>query len=349
MNRLWKAFQIGCTYIGTIVGAGFATGQEILTFFTKFGRFGTVAIAIAALLFIWIGTKTMLLAHERQSVSYEDLNRHLFGDRIGSLFSLLMLVVLFCTTSVMLAGAGSLFYEQFGFPYQAGLLITAALVLVVLTRGMQAILAVNAIVVPLMAVFSVTLVWFNAASPTSVNWISLGTDESLLRTLASPLLYVAFNLTLAQAVLVPVGAQIEDRRAIVWGGWFGGLGVGAMLLAGHFVLAANMPGIAEYEIPMGGLVGPLGRVIGLIFLFVIFFEIFTTLIADVYGLSLQLGQHVRLKGIPLLIVILLCCYAMSQIGFSTLLSFLYPIFGMLGLGWLVLMMVKAEQHHESGK
>jgi len=35
-----STFKIAATYIGTIVGAGFATGQETLQFFAPFGITG---------------------------------------------------------------------------------------------------------------------------------------------------------------------------------------------------------------------------------------------------------------------------------------------------------------------
>jgi uncharacterized membrane protein YkvI len=32
-----STLKVAATYIGTVVGAGFATGQELLQFFSKFG------------------------------------------------------------------------------------------------------------------------------------------------------------------------------------------------------------------------------------------------------------------------------------------------------------------------
>lgn len=42
-----KSFQIGAAFIGVIVGAGFASGQEVLQFFTSFGVMGIVGAFIA--------------------------------------------------------------------------------------------------------------------------------------------------------------------------------------------------------------------------------------------------------------------------------------------------------------
>lgn len=338
MRRINHIFQIAFTYIGTIVGAGFATGQEILQFFTRFGWMATLTVAASTFLFIWLGIKLMLLANEVGAESYEDLNKVLFGQKIGEWISLFTLIILFGTTTIMLAGAGSLFHEHLHFSYQSGLAITIVLTYLLLSKGMRAILAVNSVVVPVMLVFTAAVVWSSSQLPNAANWVRLTSDEPLHRIWFSPVLYAAFNLAMAQAVLVPIGSAIKDRAVLYWGGMLGGLGIGVMLLACHFSLSAQMPGITQFEIPMGHLIQPLGRTVQLMYLFVIFGEIFTTFLGDVYGLALQLHSRTGLGHRPLILIILTACYAVSQIGFSTLLSVLYPIFGAVSLSWFVLMM-----------
>ena len=48
-----STLKIAGTYIGTVVGAGFATGQEVLQFFTRFGIRGLTGIIITTVLFIF--------------------------------------------------------------------------------------------------------------------------------------------------------------------------------------------------------------------------------------------------------------------------------------------------------
>ena len=73
--------RVAFTYIGTVVGAGFASGQEILQFFTRYGWLASLTIALSTMLFIWIGIKLMLMAHDLKAESYEDLNQVLFGRK----------------------------------------------------------------------------------------------------------------------------------------------------------------------------------------------------------------------------------------------------------------------------
>lgn len=336
-KRTGKVLQIASTYMGTIVGAGFATGQEILQFFTRFGYLGTFTIAVATILFIWLGTKMMIIASEIRARSYEDLNKALFGEKYGRLISHFMLVILLGVTAVMLAGAGTIFYEHWNISYQAGLLITMTGSYLLLRKGMRSILAVNAVVVPIMLLFTVFVMIDTFQTPGSGKFMTLVSDYSPWAAWAAPFLYTAFNLSLAQAVLVPLGAEIADKKTIVMGSWIGGVGIGFMLLAGHIALSVHMPGIQQFAIPMGGIARHLGHYVQLVYMFLIFAEIFTTLIANIYGLTLQLRDRLNWSRELLTFAALVICYVASQIGFGPLLSTLYPLFGMISLGWLILM------------
>lgn len=337
MQKIGKIIQVAFTYIGTVVGAGFASGQEILQFFTRYGWLATLTIGFSSILFVWLGVKVMLLSQETDSKSYEDLNRHVFGDRFGSAFSLFLLFVLLGTATVMMAGAGSLLLEQFHMNYQTGLLITLVLGFLVISRGMQGILAVNSVVVPVMIFFSITIFATSQSMPTSANWLDRTSDFSLFRIWMSPFLYSAYNLATAQAVLVPLGSSVQDRSVIRIGGIVGGIGIGLMLLAAHISLSAHMPGIMQFEIPTGFIIAGLGRFFQLLFILVIFGEIFTTFVGDVYGLTLQIKERTGIGEKTVIFGILAISYLLSQFGFRSLLSSLYPLFGLISLIWLVML------------
>lgn len=338
MRKWLTIMQVCFTYVGTVVGAGFATGQEILQFFTKYGWMATATIGLSSLLFIWIGTKLMSLAQEIQAQSYEDLNRLLFGERAGVWVSRFTFVIMFGVTTVMLAGGGSVFAEQLHLSYQTGLLITLFLAYIVLSKGISAIVAVNSFVVPLMVLFSCAAVIFTWDTPGSNNWLVRTTDDSAFRVWAAPLLYSAFNLSMAQAVLVPLGSMIKDKSILRLGGLLGGLVIGLMLLAGHFALSAQMPGISQFEIPMAHIFYKAAPFLQIMFLLVIYGEIFTTYIANAFGLCLQVEQRLSVPRQLIIITVLTLSYLVSQIGFKTLLTTLYPLFGLISLVWLALVM-----------
>lgn len=341
-NRIGK---IAFTYIGTMVGAGFATGQEILQFFTRYGTTAIIAILISSWLFIWLGTKMMTLAYDMGATHYAEVNELLFGRKMGAGFSVFMGVVLFGTTGVMLAGAGTIFHEHFGLPFQLGILLTAAASYVVIRSGIEGIMTVNAWIVPLMLLFGSLVSAAGIATAEKDIWPpSAFGDQASWRMWLSPLLYTSFNLTLAQSVLVPAGTAVRDRSVLRWAGFVGGAGIGLLLIGCHLALSGHMPDVMRMEIPTAYLIRSLGKPVQLFFLLVIYCEIFTTLIADAYGVVSQLSSRFRGRESVMLFAVLAAGCCLGQLGFSTLVKHLYPLFGAVSVSWLILIMLRRRAY-----
>lgn len=334
----WKmTFKIGFTYIGTVVGAGFASGQEILQFFTTKGPFGFVAIVLAATGFVWLGIRMMLIGARLSAYSYEEFNEYLFGKRIGRVMNGFVTIVLFGVTTAMISGTGALAKEQVGVSFHVGVLITLCLAYVVMLRGLDGILAVNSLVVPMMILFctllgvSGLLDWtgspryFFQEAVSSGSWV------------IAAITYVSFNLAMAQAVLVPMGAEIMDERLIRRGGLLGGLGLGAMLLATNLALTIEDMSILQLEIPLAPIIAKLGAFVKVFFLAVMWAEIFTTLIGNVYGLAANLGTLFSLERKKILLLLFTTSYVFSLFGFSNLVGFAYPLFGYCGIATMILL------------
>jgi uncharacterized membrane protein YkvI len=338
--------QIAATYIGTVVGAGFATGQEILQFFTIYRSWGLIGIMVSTILFIYIGTKMMILSHRIGAYSYQDLNKYLFGKILGTGVNVLTFVILLGVTSVMLSGTGSIFEEQLNFSYQLGILITLILCYFVMSKGLKGIFWVNSIVVPMMLFFTLIIAIKVGLLDHS------GVTDSLfqknvwaeqwqgLKWLLSAFLYVAFNLAMAQAVLVPMGREIKDENLLRWGGLWGGIGLSFMLLISHFAIKGIMPNALHYDIPMAVVIKDIGWLVHFLFLMVIYGEIFTTLIGNVFGISRQIHSTYNIPERWTIVAILFVSFMISQVGFSSLVSYLYPLFGYMGLLLLICLVFK---------
>lgn len=341
MSRWSRIFLVAATYIGTIVGAGFATGKEIVVFFSIHGAMGTVGILISGCLFIVIGTKIMLISSRIQAYSYQELNTYLFGENIGKVINVLVFVVVICVTAVMLSGAGSLFYEQLNLPKQLGIVLTLLFCYMVVLKGLKGIFALNSYLVPILIIFSVFIavmllkqypyVFINKMMPTKLLTNSQG--------FISPFTYTAFNLMAAQVVLVPLGTEVRDERILKWGGFWGGLGLCLLLLLSHFSLSI-FPDVFIHQIPMAEITKQFGTLFHVLFLFIIYGEIFNTVVGNVFGVTRQLKSMFKLHDHHAMIFIIGIIFFMSQVGYGKLLSVLYPLFGYIGLLFLALLLVK---------
>lgn len=106
----------------------------------------------------------------------------------------------------------------------------------------------------------------------------------------------------------------------------------------HTIIRASygsQPEILQYDIPMAEILRDFGRFFHVLFLLVIYGEIFTTLIGNVFGISRQIQSLYNLPKSWLVLGILLASFLISQAGFTSLLTYLYPLFGYMGLILLI--------------
>ncbi|OMF62543.1 hypothetical protein BK139_04005 [Paenibacillus sp. FSL R5-0490] len=350
MKTNWgAAFQIAAVYVGTVVGAGFATGREIVEFFSRFGFIGLIGILMSGYIFIFLGSKLMRISAQIKAASYQELNEYLFGRFFGSAINILMLFMLLGVCAVMLSGAGAVFEEQIGISKTAGLLVTIGLTISTMIVGIRGLFAVNTFVVPMMIAFSFILLFISMKLPNFAEQVLfIPYAEDGWKAVVAPFSYTALNLTLAQAVLVPVASEINDDRTIKWGGYLGGAALTLILLSSHLTLMM-LPNLEAYDIPMAAIVKTLASSFYWIFVFVIYGEIFTSVIGNVFGIERQVKKHFSVPSILIVGFIFVVCYFISLINYGTLLSYLYPIFGYVSLTFIILLWMKPFDDGSKGK
>ncbi|WP_285766417.1 hypothetical protein [Peribacillus sp. SI8-4] len=336
LSRWTGVFQIAAVYVGTVVGAGFATGKEIVEFFTRYGFYGFIGILIAGYIFIFSGTKIMLISSRINASSYEEFNQFLFGKKIAGIINTFFLIMLLGVTAVMISGAGAVFEEQLGIPKSIGSWSTIILASLVLMMGMRGVFTVNSFVVPIMICFSIILFCSTLGNGEFVRNLTKIPDEVItLKTILSPFAYTAFNLALAQAVLVPVAYEVRDEKVIKHGAILGGVFLTVILLTGHFSLM-TLPHVNRFEIPSAVIMRTAASQLYWMFILVIYGEIFTSVIGNIYGLQRQISRYIKLPSILIIALIFFIALGIGELGYGRLLGYIYPVFGYISLLFLML-------------
>ena len=342
LNKQWMSvFQVAAVYVGTVIGAGFATGKEIYEFFTQYGLYGLLGIIIAGYIFIWLGRKMMMIALKHDLKNYMEFNAWLFGHRLAIFINAVFMIMLIGVTGVMMAGAGGLFEEQLGFSKMGGMVFTAFLAVVVMSWGIHGLLSINTFVVPAMVMFNVILMVISLFTLKGAGHLLNVPDLVSVKAFLSPFSYTAFNLALTQAVLVPLATEIGDEKLIKRGANLGGILLALVLLSCHISLS-SVSGIAEINIPTAYVMKMVAPFLYGLYLFIIFGEIFTSLIGNAFGLERQLKKVTGLPSWSLYVFVLSFCLLIGQFDYGPLISYLYPLFGYISLSFLVLLMLKKE-------
>lgn len=333
-NHVLRSLHVGAVYVGTVVGAGFASGQEVLRFFTAFGGAGLWGLAVAALMFVWFGWTIMEVGHEVGARSHESVVRTLLGPALGGVMDWGITLFLFAIVVLMAAGAGAVFSEQYGLSAWVGSLAMAAATVSTVMLGFTGVVHSIAFVAPIliMAVLGLGLTAaltrplpldlfaaLHVAGPAAPSW-----------PLAS-VLYVSFNLILAIAVLAPLGLEVAQSDVRRHGAVLGGVGLALAAGAIHFAILATLPQSSRVDVPMLAVARSVSPVVGLLYSGVLLAEVYTTAVGSLYGFTARLCERCGWRLQAVAVGTGAAAFGLSEFGFTRMVLTVLPAAGYAGL------------------
>ena len=157
-----KIFQIAVVFIGTIVGAGLASGQEIKEFFTSYGVSSFIGIIACGIFYIIMGSIVSKISIKYKLNSYGDVIKVVSPNLLGKITGVITTLYLISSASIILAGSGALINQFFNIPKIIGSLIMVALAIFFLLRDTDGLIEVNSFIVPtlVITITTITVLYF---------------------------------------------------------------------------------------------------------------------------------------------------------------------------------------------
>ena len=122
MIKVLNCFKASFVIIGTIIGAGFASGQEIFSFFNVYGKNGLLGIAVSNLLMGIIIYKTYKIVFSKNINNYNEFIEKIIPKKIRKYKILeqtilnIINIFLLITFYIMAAGFASYLFQEFKIP-----------------------------------------------------------------------------------------------------------------------------------------------------------------------------------------------------------------------------------------
>lgn len=335
-SKLINIFQVATVFIGTIVGAGLASGKEITEFFTKYGFKSFLGIIICGLFYIIMCSIISRISIDYKLNSYSDVISVISPNLLGKFTGAITTLFLISSASIILAGSGALIHQFFGIPKIIGSLIMIGIAVFFLLRGTNGLIEVNSFIVPGL-IFTMTLITilyfvFCKNDVSFSNVISFPPQKNGL--IISTILYAGYNTLSASGVIVPLSNEKNDKKTMIIGIIAGAIGLTLLCSMINLLLTINQPYIYKYEIPLLFVADRFGNIIKAILLMIIWLEMFSTEVSDIYSISKTLSQTFNISFNKAIFPVILTALIISQFGFGNLISKLYPLFGLLSLAFI---------------
>ena len=332
---LKTTLKIAFTFAGTLIGAGFASGQELLQFFITYGSFGFCGIFFAGLLFSFMSWRLLSISYQFQLHTYTDFIYFLFPPKIAFFFEHTITCFLFTVLVIMFAASGDIANDLFFVSPNYGYLILSIFIILSALKGFHSITKINSYVTPFLAsviiLISLNSLFYHHFSFDMIKNAALYSTQPAPSWLLACVLYVSYNLILSTAILVPLGSSIHNKNALKYGSFIGGITLMCLSFLIVSTLISHSPEILSLPIPMLNISCTQNQLHAFLYTFIFIIAMFTTSLSCLYGCANKLKSILPVSYPLSLLLIVLFSLCFTQIGFSQLIATVFPCFGYIGL------------------
>ncbi|WP_346350707.1 hypothetical protein N2M06_10215 [Oceanimonas sp. AH20CE76] len=332
---MWNIIKIASAFIGIIVGAGFASGQEVLQYFTSFGYLGTAAAVVATALFAYLGMMLTWLGSRTQTRSHKTVVYQISGRYLGVIVDGVIIFTLFGVGVVMIAGAGSTLNQQFGLSPVVGSVLMTLMMGTTLMLNVKRVVGLIGSITPFLVLALILICIYSLftmeRSFEELAPIAEGIESTLPHWLVSAVNYVSFNIAVGAAMSLVMGGAEPNARIARWGGLLGGAGVGVMIMISHLAMFSQIDVVAGYPLPLLKIIDGISPWLAKAMAFVLFGMIFSTGASMFYAFVARFVEMRTPAANRFSMVTMVVGFVASFAGFTQLVAFFYPLIGYLGL------------------
>lgn len=346
-----RVITLAGAFIALLIGSGFATGQEIMQFFSAYGLLGLAGIAVICILFTFVGIYFIEDGYYREYDKPNDIYKTVLGNAFGTFFDYFAVFFIFLSYAIMVAGADATAMQHYDAPKLVGGLILAAVVIFIAMLGLSKIVDVIGKIGPVIAIMTIIIGLIAIVQ----NWANLSQALDLVRQyreggqmkvvsfnfLFSSFSYVGFNLIWLVAFLTGVGKDTKNLEESRAGVKLGALVFSIAMAVMTFAIILSIEQLHESPIPVLVLAGNIHPVLATVFSVLIFLGIFTSAVPLLWTVVDRFFVEGTTKyRVGALLIGIAGAIVGLTIGFSELVNKAYQYCGYVGFILLFVMLYR---------
>lgn len=318
--------QRALMFVGAVIGAGFASGREIVSFFSCYGAFSWFLILLSTgtmAVLCWLclrraGTKGVCGWCQMYCQA---------SPLVKNLAEWCILLLQVIMGGSMISAAGHIAALALPFPaaYPMGMLVTIALALWLGSVGTKPMTVLGSLLAVLFAGAIVAVMVFDAVDAKAVVLNTVTVEKSVEGSIRA-IAYASLNLAISIGMICRCGnvsCKVSSRSAVLFG-----LLMTCLLFVSNY-LYLHHPELVHTTFPTVTLLARFGKVGYNLSLLVMYLAILTTLSAGLF--ALRIGLETKVSSKTAWILTLLLPLGLSYTGFENLVDRWYAPAGMLCL------------------
>ena len=350
---LVRIIKYAGAFAACAIGSGFATGQEIMQFFSAYGLSGIWGTIVTTILFTWCGATFMRHGYRHGLTKPRDCTEFYFGKKAGAVIEAVFQIFLFGVFSIMIAGAGATMSEYFGISPMAGRIGMCILATATVILGLQKLTDVlgglgPVIVIAAIIIGIITIVGNGTQIPMADQVLEGATVTKVAGGwLWSALLYPAFNAVVVIFLSCCIGRTATSEKEATWGGIVGGLIFGGAILVMNLGLLSALPSVMDASVPTLTLAREISPIVATVFSVIICIGIYTTIVPSLWGIVRHFAADGTKKSAVLALIFSALGLGLGMTDFKVLVNVIYPFSGYAGLILIGFMLWRTYQGKRS--
>lgn len=328
-------------YAAAVIGAGFASGREIISYFVKYGKGGIIGIITACVIFSVFAYTVLSVCVKYNITSYKKFISTVFKTCLGrNLANATVFICAAASLCVMTACMGEVGNMSLGLYKIVGgsvlCLCLGSILLMNMGKGEKISSVMGAVIVVGVVFTCFYILRFREHQTVSV--ITSGT--------VSGISYAGYNIIGTGAVLAGMSRLIKSGEEALAASVASGLVLFIMIVLMSMVLGIYYGQIDMGEIPMLKMALRQSKLLGVLYGVFLSLAVLTTAVSNGFALLDMIGDRMTKKSAVLWIT--LTALALSGMGFGPLVDTVYRICGYIGAAVAFGMIYKAFTKQKGG-
>lgn len=335
MNNIIKVISI---LIGTIIGAGFASGKEIYVFFKIFGSLGIVGIIVSTILTGLIIYSVLYISKKKYITSNENFLDTISNNKIDTIQKTTKMILkniinvfLIISFFIMVAGWSAYFKQKYGIAIFITAGIMGILLYLTFLNNIDGIMKISSYIVPVLIVIILFIAYKNIAL-TDVITLSQ-TTAPVWYVILNAIIYSSYNSIMLIPILISVSETVKNTKEIKIIAIITSIILLILSLCIFQILNLAQFDINNVELPILEILSR-STAQETLYSIVVIIAIFTTAVSAGYGFLENIKDKAKYKKVAGLICLL--AIPISYLGFGKLINIMYPLFGAIGMYQIIL-------------
>ncbi|HZK87555.1 MAG TPA: MBL fold metallo-hydrolase [Anaerovoracaceae bacterium] len=348
-NKKLGILNIALVYVGTIMGAGFASGREIWQFFGVFGNNGYIGVGFVGLLFIVIGIMTSRIARKLNTNNMGKVIVPSGNKLLISLVGYFMALMLFTVLMTMSAAGGALFHQQFGGSRILGGFIIVFFVILTVIGGFDRVSHVFGLIMPILVcvVIAISVIIIFSELPVETAVTAINPSPLAPNWYIAALLYISYNVLAIIPIVSTASIYAKSEKQATIGVALGGLFLGFLAFLLMSAMLTEPYFSHSMDLPVLGFSNYLPRPINAVYTLVLIFAMYASATSNYYGFTTMLKNGPRKK--LLIIIIAWIGFLFGLVGFTNVVAYMFPIEGFLGFGIILMLITNYFKTYRNNK